>query len=362
MPRICIVSCVSQKVDGPVPAADLYVSDWFKKARAYAETHADRWFILSAEHHLLTPTDLHKRYEKTLIGMGAAERKVWADRVLTQLLAHLAPDTEVTVLAGDYYREYLVPALKAKGFAVRVPMQGRKPGEQKSWLVNPHAQHVERFYDLLDDLSSKLGGPRNLGECSGRDKWPERGIYFFFEPREARHFRRDRLRVVRIGTHAITADRNSTLWGRLRAHRGTSSGHGNHRGSIWRLHSGAAIMRRENFAQPATWLHKHVTKAEKLLEKDMEWRVSDYLATTSVLWLDVDDAPSPQSDRAMIEKNAIALLSQVDDVIDPPSQRWLGLDSVRDEIARSGLWNVNHVGVPYNPVFLDVMEKRVRSL
>ncbi len=37
MSRIYLVSCVGQKLDHPAPAEDLYVSDWFKKARAYVE-------------------------------------------------------------------------------------------------------------------------------------------------------------------------------------------------------------------------------------------------------------------------------------------------------------------------------------
>jgi hypothetical protein len=53
MARVFLLACVKEKAAGPVPAGDLYVSDLFKKARAYAEAHADRWYILSAEHHVL---------------------------------------------------------------------------------------------------------------------------------------------------------------------------------------------------------------------------------------------------------------------------------------------------------------------
>lgn len=43
------------KRPGPAPAADLYTSDWFRKARAYAERYADTWFVLSALHGVLAP-------------------------------------------------------------------------------------------------------------------------------------------------------------------------------------------------------------------------------------------------------------------------------------------------------------------
>jgi hypothetical protein len=362
MARICLVSCVSEKLDHASPACDLYTSDLFRKAQRYAIERADQWFILSAEHGLVTPEAVTAPYDKTLNAMPVDERRQWAAKVLKALTEVICAGDEVAFLAGDRYREFLVPELEATGVRVRVPMEGLRIGEQLRWLNSAHAQDVERFYGLLDDLSRKLGGPRCLGHCCGRDRWPERGIYFFFEPGEMRRYRPSRSRVVRIGTHAITTGRRSELWGRLAAHRGTASGHGNHRGSIFRKHAGAAIMRRDSLVHPGTWLQKEATRAEKLLERDLERRVSEYLASTTLLWLDVDDAPSPESERATIERNAIALLSQADAVIDPPSRHWLGLQSVTDEIRTSGLWNVQCVGEPYDPAFLDVMERRVTAM
>ena len=61
-----LVSCVSKKQNSAQPARELYVSAWFLKARAYAEAHGERWFVLSAEHGLLRPDDVIHPYEKTL--------------------------------------------------------------------------------------------------------------------------------------------------------------------------------------------------------------------------------------------------------------------------------------------------------
>ena len=110
--------------------------------------------------------------------MKSSERRSVGRQSLVQLLTLLKRDDEITILAGDDYREHLVPALQAKGFVVNVPMEGRRIGEQKSWLINPHAA-CRPLYSLLDDLSGKVGGSRKLGKACGRDKWPERGIYFF---------------------------------------------------------------------------------------------------------------------------------------------------------------------------------------
>lgn len=102
--------------------------------RAYAERHADSWFILSAEHGLLQPDQVIAPYEKTLNAMPKEERRNWARRVGHALLANLQPGTSVLMLAGKRYREELAPLLHANGFKVEVPMQGLKLGHQLRWL------------------------------------------------------------------------------------------------------------------------------------------------------------------------------------------------------------------------------------
>ena len=103
---------------------------------------------------------------------------------------------------------------------------------------------IDFFYEILSDLEDRLGGKRQLKNCDGFMNWPLRGIYFFFENGEPRSKKKG-LRVVRVGTHALKLNSKSTLWGRLRQHRGTSEYKGNHRGSIFRLHLGSAIINRE---------------------------------------------------------------------------------------------------------------------
>ncbi len=82
---------------------------------------------------------------------------------------------------------------------------------------------LDQFYELLDHLRKALGGYRRLRDCDGRSGWPKRGVYFFFEDGEVRENGRD-LRVVRVGTHALTATSRTTLWNRLSAHRGNPGG------------------------------------------------------------------------------------------------------------------------------------------
>ena len=80
--------------------------------------------------------------------------------------------------------------------------------------------HLRQFYGSLVSLEKRLGGTRRLSECSGRIRWPARGVYFFMEPGEARTDTGQGLRVVRLGTHALKARSQTKLWGRLAQHRG----------------------------------------------------------------------------------------------------------------------------------------------
>ena len=111
-----------------------------------------------------------------------------------------------------------------------------------------------RFYELLSSLAASLGGYRRLAECSGRMDWPQRGVYFFFEPGESRSPLVTGSRVVRVGTHTLKDGSRSTLWQRLSQHRGNAKGDGgNHRGSIFRLLVGVALARRGDCPLPPSW-------------------------------------------------------------------------------------------------------------
>ena len=103
-----------------------------------------------------------------------------------------------------------------------------------------------RFYQLIDRLEVRCGGKRTLNDCSGLTGWPLRGVYFFFEDGERRRGSGDGPRMVRVGTHALKEGSKSSLWGRLSQHKGKSrTAGGNHRGSIFRLIVGTAVMTTE---------------------------------------------------------------------------------------------------------------------
>lgn len=225
---------------------------------------------------------------------------------------------------------------------------------------------LDRLYALLQELSTRLGGPRRLDSCHGRLDWPRRGVYFFFEPGE---YRADghTPRVVRVGTHAVSTGSQTTLWNRLSQHRGSNHGSGNHRGSIFRLHVGTALLnaRHAEFAAMApTWGRgSNAARSIEDVEVPLEAAVSRYIGAMPFLWLAVDDAPSPTSERHIVESTIIALLSNAArPPIDPPSPTWLGHHADRPAIRHSGLWNVSFVHAPYSPGGLIVLEARILAV
>ena len=231
---------------------------------------------------------------------------------------------------------------------------------------------TQRFYELMDRLEGRVCGTRLLAECTGGMDWPRRGLYFFLEPGETRSRSDAGLRVVRVGTHALKAGSKSTLWGRLSQHRGTArAGGGNHRGSIFRLLVGIALVRRSGIPLPPSWgLGGNPGTAARRLgmeraevrrsEAELEASVSCYIGAMPFLFLGVKDEPGPASERGFIERNAIALLSAYREASpDPASTGWLGRSSDRERVRLSGLWNNNHVDEAYDPSLLDLIEMRI---
>jgi hypothetical protein len=100
-----------------------------------------------------------------------------------------------------------------------------------------------RLYRIFDKLEASSSGKRFLAHLAPSRSWPRRGVYFFIEPGEVRAGSGDGPRLVRVGTHALGVGARSTLHQRLRQHAGKSSGSGgNHRGSIFRLLVGEALI------------------------------------------------------------------------------------------------------------------------
>lgn len=220
---------------------------------------------------------------------------------------------------------------------------------------------LKEFYALLEALAAAAGPSRTLADCSGRTGWPRRGVYFFMEEGESRTDSGTGPRIVRVGTHALKAGSGTKLWTRLSQHRGQlASGGGNHRGSIFRLLIGTALVARDAAVCPTWGIGNNAAADIRAGEAALEREVSTTIGAMSVHWLAIDDEPGPESMRGTIERNAIALLSNFGRApIDPPSTDWLGHHCIRERVKGSGLWNQNHVDEAYDPGFLRSLEQLV---
>jgi hypothetical protein len=172
-----------------------------------------------------------------------------------------------------------------------------------------------------------------------------------------------------VGTHALTQTSTTTLWNRLSAHRGATSElgwAGNHRGSVFRLHVGSALLRRNDYPPEIaeTWgRNRSADRKVREGEHPLEVEVSHYIGAMPFLWLEVPGEGGEGNLRAFVEAHAIALLSNFDrPPIDPPSSEWLGHFAAHPAVRGSGLWNVRHVHETHDPRFLDAFEDLVQKI
>jgi hypothetical protein len=369
MADIALISCTKSKRGDTSAAALLYTSALFNKSLLYAQTHANRTYILSAKHGLLNLGDAIDPYELAIKSLNSIQKEEWAQRVGLRLHQVIGPKDKVHLLAGRDYSAPLLEHFKKIRCVVANPLSGLSLGNRIGWLRKSNREselghHLKDFYSSLKRLYVGQGGGRLFSECSGKSGWPTRGVYLIFEPEEflrEKKFKPLLHRVIRVGTHAVSAGSKATLWNRLSAHRGTTSGGGSHRSSIFRLHVGAALMARspDEWVVPTWGIGQVAPKETQEKERRLEEEVSKVIGRMRVLWRDVPDQASPESDRAYLEKNAIGLLSRSYLLAGHRPTTWLGHFSPNVSIPLGGLWNLNHLNVIPSPEFSEVFSTYV---
>ena len=135
---IFLVACCGPKLAAPAPAADLCVSDLFKKSKTYAEKRG-RWFILSALYGLLDPIAVTAPYDVTLKKMVIRKRREWGKNVWEQMANARLIDQHLIALAGTDYVKPLVEA----GLKITQPMKGLGIGKQLQWLLKENGESVQ---------------------------------------------------------------------------------------------------------------------------------------------------------------------------------------------------------------------------
>jgi len=225
-------------------------------------------------------------------------------------------------------------------------------------------EDVMHFYNLISEVEKKFP-KRKLGDLLNSSlKMPLQGVYFFFENGELRDCSKEQ-RVVRIGTHAAQAKSKASIKQKLSHHKGPESLYGNHRASVFRELIGYSVINKQNLTIKSWGIRKEksnlaVIQSEKFLEK----QVSEYIRNMNFMILEVPGDSSKDNDRAIIERNSIALLSNYNRIpINAPSVDWMGNLCLKPKIIESGLWNSNYVELcSIEPNFFELMEKYMNRM
>jgi uncharacterized protein DUF6884 len=131
--RVGLVGCVKSKRGFATSAADLYMSPLFRGRRHWVEVSCSSWYILSAKHGLVVPSEVLDPYDDTLTTKGSNERRAWGGRVLIQLRDALGDigRYDFEIHAGAAYTEHgLRSGLLAAGAEVTLLTKGLGLGQQ----------------------------------------------------------------------------------------------------------------------------------------------------------------------------------------------------------------------------------------
>lgn len=358
--NIIIIQCSNSKKSQQTKASELYTSERFNLSKKIAEKYAKTWFILSAKHGLIEPDKLVTPYDRTITDFSVDEKKEFISNVINQITKLELTNKRLIFLTDPDYTDEIVNFLKNTCSDIISPFSQIK---REMWinylnqlLDSERIKALDRLYDMLFLYENKMGGIFQFKELGNDKLIPKRGVYIFFSENEKRLFSTKFNRIVRVGTHAVSQGSKSTLYNRLKTHKGKSNFDGNHRSSIFRLHVGNAIMNKQNITCDSWGKDFPVTEALKKQELEIEKEVSNYIGEMPVLLINIDDKVSKYSDRSYIEQNLIALISGKYYPLDFQNQSWLGNFSVNDSVRKSSLWNVDYTDKWYQQDFLDVLE------
>jgi hypothetical protein len=130
-----LVGCVSQKADRPLPARDLYVSELFRRRRAFADASGIPWWILSAEYGLVEQQTVIAPYDTKIGKRSLVDRRTLGldvARGLERALGSLA-GKKIEIHAGEEYVQTVGPTLRAAGATIVRPLEGLGFGYQLQW-------------------------------------------------------------------------------------------------------------------------------------------------------------------------------------------------------------------------------------
>ena len=360
-----LISCSKSKGGHSDFARNMYVSPLYRKSVMVAEGWGLSFSILSAKYGLIDPEEIIEPYDLTLKGAPKQFKSEWARKVDAQIRSSIDPNKQLIVLAGDDYYVPLIEAGAGRPLNFFAPMRGLSLGNRLVFLnqcmrIRQRRRAIARSYQMFSQLADRMGFHK-LRELLA-EELPRQGVYFFFDDNEPTTFSTSIPRLVRIGTHGVSAGSVATLRNRLRTHLGTRAGAGNHRASVFRLHVGRAIIQRDQLEQDFPSWGKGQSAPKEITEREapLEAKVSKYIGNLRVLFVPVLDTAGTGSMRATIERQFISMFTENLCAIEDTSSTWLGRFSDKPSIRDSGLWNIRDVGSEYDPKFIPLLDGLVK--
>jgi hypothetical protein len=146
--RIVLIGCGKKKRrtdQYPISASGLYTGPIFGARLKYAlgvtahDQRYPRYFIVSAEHRLLSPTREIYSYDKTIADLSPLDRQIWSMEVIYKLLCSFTGDNVelnrivIELHMGADYAELLTDKIVACGMNFHWPVKGLGQGEQLAW-------------------------------------------------------------------------------------------------------------------------------------------------------------------------------------------------------------------------------------
>lgn len=130
MNTIVLLACSKRKLPVSAIASDLYQGNLFRLAKQlYSRCMYLPYYILSAKHGLVTPTQMLDPYDQTLYKMPAEQRQAWYAMVNEQMREARLFDKRYTwyVACAPMYYTGLDPFLRGKMY---YPLRGLGYGQQ----------------------------------------------------------------------------------------------------------------------------------------------------------------------------------------------------------------------------------------
>lgn len=188
------------------------------------------------------------------------------------------------------------------------------------------------------------------------EELPENGIYFFYEDGEIWGHGGTKPRIVRIGT-----SRDGNFRSRIKEHylldetkmKFDVTKPPPHDRSIFRKHIGRALLRKRNNDYLKVWNISFIPKANRekyghlrdiRLEREIESSITRILRQKFSFSFLMIDSQIIRMGSAGLEGSLIGTAAQC--VLCKQSSNWLGNNSPKFEVRRSGLWLVQHINDP----------------